>query len=80
MEPRGLDFLHPIWWLTQAQGQFNDQNDEFVGLAPDQVRVYYRRYTNNFKQQFNPLKSDQISICDAIKDQLAPGKLLLVLV
>ena len=76
MEPRGLDFLRPIWWMMQAQDQFGSQNDDYIGLAPDQVRVYYTKYVNDFKSQFNPLQPGQTSIRDAVNDQLTPGKLI----
>ena len=80
MEPRGLDFLRPIWHLMQAQT--NDefgmtiQNDNYIGLAADQVRVYYKKYVNDYKSQLNPLQPGQFSIRDAVNDGLTPGKLL----
>ena len=73
MEPRGLDFLRPIWDLMQAQDHRGDQNDKYIGLAPDQVRVHYVKYVNDFKQQLNPLQPGQLSIRDAVYDQLTPG-------
>ena len=70
MEPRGLDFLRPIWWMIQARNN--------IGLAPDQVRVYYAKYVNDFKSQSNPLQPGQTSIREAVNDQLTPGRLLLI--
>ena len=74
MEPRGLDFLHPIWQLMQAQHWHGSRNDEYIGLESNEVRVYYTKYTNDFKPQFNPLQPGQTSIRDAVDDQLTPGK------
>ena len=76
MEPRGLDFLRPIWWMMQTQWFDRSQNHEYIGLAPDQVRVHYVKYVNDFKQQLTPLQPGQLSIRDAVNDQLTPGKLL----
>ena len=74
MEPRGLDFLRPIWWPMQTQklnvfGQ-STQNDDYIGLAPDEVRVYYTTHVNDFKPK---LKPGQSSIRDAVFNQLKPG-------
>ena len=74
MEPRGIDFLRPIWWLMQTKSQNNLPNQEYIGLAPDQVRVYYAKYVNDFKPQLNPLQPGQMSIRDAVNNQLTPGK------
>ena len=71
MEPRGLDFLRPIWWLMQPQNEYGYQNDEYIGLGSNEVRVYYSKYTNDFKSQLQP---GQTSIRDAVNDQLTPGK------
>ena len=80
MEPRGLDFLYPIWRLmearTPAQTSTGRQNDKYIGLAPGQVRVHYTKYVNNFKPQLNQLQPGQLSIRDAVNDKLTPGKLL----
>ena len=70
MEPRGLDLLRPIWWLMQA----GRRNSKYIGLEPNQVRVYYTRYINDFKPRLHPLQPGQISIRDAVNDQLTPGK------
>ena len=75
MEPRGLDFLRPIWYLMQTQSEFGRPNDKYIGLAPDQVRVYYTKYVNDYKPQLNPLQPGQTSIRDAVNAQLTPGKL-----
>lgn len=40
---------------------------------PDEVRVYYTKYVNDFKPQLTPLQPGQTSIRDAANDQLAPG-------
>ena len=74
MEPRGLDFLRPIWWLMQPQDKWGDENDEYIGLGSNEVRVYYTKYTNDFKPQFQPLQPGQTSIGDAVDDGLTPGK------
>ena len=68
MEPRGLDFLRPISEMMQA--------NYYIGLAPDQVRVYYTKYINDYKRHLTPLQPGQLSIRDAVNDQLTPGKLL----
>ena len=73
MEPRGLDFLWPIWSMMQAQDRFGFPNYEFIGLASDQVHVYYTTYINDYKTQLNPLQPGQTSIRDAVNDQLTPG-------
>ena len=51
------------------------QSVKYIGLAPDQVRVYYKKYTNDFKPQINQLAPNQNSIRDAVNDQLTPGEL-----
>ena len=78
MEPRGLDFLRPIWWMMQAPTRHAvlNANYKYIGLAPDQVRVYYTKYVNDFKSQLSPLQPGQPSIRDAVNDQLTPGRLL----
>jgi hypothetical protein len=76
MEPRGLDFLRPIWEMMQTQNHRGHRNDEYIGLASDEVRVYYTKYVNNYKSQLNQLQPGQISIRDAVKDGLTPGKLV----
>ena len=73
MEPRGLDFLRPIWYLMQARDECGDRNDDYIGLAPDQVHVHYVKYVNDFKQQLNPLQPGQTPIRDAVSNQLTPG-------
>ena len=75
MEPRGLDFLRPISEMMQAKNGWGDQNYNYIGLAPDQVRVYYKKYINDYKPQ-TTLQPDQLSIRDAVDNQLTPGKLL----
>ena len=57
---------------------FGKKNDKYIGLTPDEVRVYYTKYTNDFKPRFRPLPPGQTSIRDAVTDQLTPGKLLLI--
>ena len=52
------------------------QNDDYIGLAPDQVRVHYTEFVNDFKPQLNSLQPGQLSICDAVNDGLTPGKLI----
>jgi len=74
MEPRGLDFLRPIWQLMQPRDSDGSRNEKYIGLESNEVRVYYTKYTNNFKPQFNPLQPGQTSIRDAVNDQLTPGK------
>ena len=76
MEPRGLDFLRPIWLMMQARDQTGHQNDKYIGLAPDQVRVNYTKYVNDFKSQLSPLQPGHLSYRDAVNDQLTPGKLI----
>ena len=75
MEPRGLDFLRPIWYFMQTRNDRRDQNIMYIGLAPDQVHVHYTKYVNDFKSELNPLRPGQTSIRDAITDQLTPGRL-----
>ena len=52
------------------------RNEKYIGLEPDQVRVYYTKYVNDYKPQLKPLQPGQTSICDAINDQLTPGTLV----
>lgn len=77
MEPRGLDFLRPLWSMMQTQNYSLQtgvtQNEEYIGLAPDQVRVNYTTYVNDFKPQFNPLQAGQKSVRTAVNNQLTPG-------
>ena len=75
MEPRGLDFLRPISEMMQTETN-GRPNNFYIGLAPDQVRVYYKKYINDYKPQLTPLQPGQLSIRDAVNDQLTPGKLL----
>lgn len=72
MEPKGLEFLWPIWLMI---GSFNNTllNNNYIGLAQDQVRVYYTKYVNDFKLQISPLQPGQTSIRDAVNAQLTPG-------
>lgn len=71
MEARGLDFLYPIWKLMQPQDNFGRHNFNYIGLTVDQVRVHYTKYINDFKCSLLP---GQISIRDAVSNQLTPGK------
>ena len=75
MEPRGLDFLRPISEMMQTHDYRGRQNDNYIGLAPDQVRVYYKKYINDYKPQ-TTLQPGQLSISDAVDNQLTLGKLL----
>ena len=59
--------------MMQTQDGWGDQNDNYIGLAPNQVHVHYVKYVNDFKQQLNPLQPGQTSIRDAVHDQLTPG-------
>lgn len=65
IEPRGLDLFKPISNLIKS--------DRYVGLAPNQVRVYYKNYVNDFKRALSPLQPREMSIREAINDQLTPG-------
>ena len=69
MEPRGLDFLMPIWQMMQTQNKWGDLNDKYIGLTSDQVRVYYTKYVNDFKPRLNTLPG-QTSIRDAAAKKL----------
>ena len=74
MEPRGLDFLRPIFEMMQTF-VYGRQNYFYIGLESHQVRVHYKKYINDYKPQ-TTLQPGQLSIRDAVNDQLTPGKLL----
>ena len=40
------------------------------------MSVYYKKYINDYKPQLSPLQPGQLSIRDAVDNQLTPGKLL----
>ena len=52
------------------------QNYYYIGLESHQVSVYYKKYINDYKPQLSPLQPGQLSIRDAVDNQLTPGKLL----
>ena len=57
----------------QPQDNFGRHNFHYIGLTVDQVRVHYTKYINDFKCSLLP---GQISIRDAVSNQLTPGKTL----
>ena len=63
MQPRGIEFLRPIWELITHW--------DYLGLCDNQIMVYYTKYVNHYKQ---PLQPNDQSICDAVEKQLTPGK------
>ena len=65
MEKRGVDFLYPIWSLTENK----------LRLDTDDTSVFYTVYINDFKR---PLQQNEISINEAINDRLTPGILFLL--
>ena len=65
MEKRGVDFLYPIWSLTENK----------LRLDTDDTSVFYTVYINDFKR---PLQQNEISINEAINDKLTPGILFLL--
>ena len=65
MEKRGVDFLYPIWNLIEGQLYYS------IGLATDDVSVFYTTYINDFKR---PLQQNETSINEAINARLTPGK------
>ena len=63
MEPRGIQYLRPVWELIEkCHRKFN--------LNDNDVDVYYKTYINNFKRA---LTSSEESIEQAVKNQLTPG-------
>ena len=60
MERRGVDFLYPIWNL----------NEQYIGLAADDVNVFYTTYINDYKR---PLQQNEKSIKEAFNARLTPG-------
>jgi hypothetical protein len=61
IEPRGLDLFVPIRKLIKC--------NRYVGLATNQMRVYYKTYKNDYKRALYP---GETSICQAINLQLQP--------
>ena len=64
MEKRGVELLYPIWKLIK------DRFDG-IGLATDDVIVFYTTYINDFKR---PLQQNEMSINEAVNARLTPGK------
>ena len=62
MQPRGIEFLRPIWSLV------TDLN--YLGLSFDNINVYYTKYINNYK---HPIIDGELSIDDAVRIGLTPG-------
>lgn len=63
MEKRGVDFLYPIWQLIESRSNG-------IGLATDDVSVFYTAYINDFKR---PIQQNEISINEAVSARLTPG-------
>ena len=69
MEKRGIDFLYPIWHLIERRSDLiHGQNT--IGLANNDVKVFYTTYINDFKRQLRP---NEQSIRTAIDEKLTPG-------
>ena len=62
MQSRGIDFLLPIWQMLTA--------NNYLGLLENEVGVSYEKYINEYKR---PLLPNELSISDAVRDELTPG-------
>ena len=69
MEKRGVDFLYPIWYLIEG-GADGYGRKCGIGLATDDVSVFYTSYINDFKR---PLQQNETSINEAVNARLTPG-------
>ena len=63
MEKRGVDVLFPICHLI-------NQRRNGIGLATDDVSVFYTTYVNDYKR---PLQQDEVSIQEAFNAKNTPG-------
>ena len=63
MQPRGIEFLRPIWQLVT--------DVKYLCLSFDDINVYYTKYINNYK---HPITDGEQSIDDAVQAGLTPGK------
>ena len=65
MEKRGIDCLYPICYLIEKENA-----NHGIGLADNDVKVFYSTYINDFKR---PLQPTELSIKTAIDEKLTPG-------
>ena len=62
MQPRGIEFLYPIWELVTKS--------YYLGLSFNDINVYYTKYVNNYK---HAVANRERSIDEAIQAGLTPG-------
>ena len=65
MQPRGIEFLRPIWNLITDR--------QYLHLSFNDVDVYYTKYINNHKQIV--VNGEQL-VDDAVQAGLTPGKMI----
>ena len=80
-EPKGLDFLRPIWTMIYSDKKLYTSYDEQASdetrglkLSDSDVTVTCTRYTNNHKNTTKDAQSNIKTIEDAVRDGLTPGK------
>ena len=72
MQSKGLDFLRPIWMLIYSGEDCGMTKG--LNLSESDVRVHYRRYTNNYKNITKDAKQEDKTIDGVIEAGLTPGK------
>ena len=62
MQPRGVEFLRPIWKLITDRG--------YLALSFSNIKVYYTKYVNIHKHQ---VTNEEKSVDDAVQAGHTPG-------
>ena len=62
MQPRGVEFLRPIWKLVTGV--------RYLDISFKEIKVYYTKYVNNHK---HAVAYGERSIDEAVQAGLTPG-------